>query len=354
MVLPALMGALRGLSLLGRGVMVGSRFLIRGMGSAARWAVKGIRGFVSNALKGAKKLGPKVAKGLSTAVRKIVSGTRSTVKKLASRKSPRKALPKGAQQKAVREFERFFAEHPQRVTAIQNYTLRKVAEHVQQDVKSRLPAQYKELSDALTVEMLPGKNPVYVVRVAAKSRKLKTRESKESILYVRPKKRTLRRVSKAIKVLEEFGPWTSDTLPFMPGPKEAIIVRQDASKKTVKKVRDDLASKESVWRARLTEAGKAVGAKLKPKEIKVITDVHHQSVSLEFGLGVRSVPHWRPAVSWVHRSGPSEILSHEAVSRAMFDPKFTEWKKWKPASKIASPRAVKNLMAFQKKMGIGS
>lgn len=356
MVLPILMGALRGASLLGRGVMMGSRFLVRGLGSAARWAVKGIRSFVTKAIKGGKSLLPKMAKGLNSSVRKVVSNTSGSLKRLMSssrRTSPKKALPKGASAKAVREFEKFFAEHPSRVEAVKNYTLRQMSEHVMKDVQSRIPSQYKELSNSLRVEALPGKNPVYTVRVVAKKRSLKRNEGTSSVLYVSPKKRILRRTSAAIKVLEDFGPWTSDTLPFMPSSKEATVVRRQESKGSVKKLKKEINAKKNEWTARLAEAGVKVEKKLQPKEIKVVSDLSHQSVSLEFGLGVRSSPHWRPAILWAKNAGPAEILSSDPIGSALFDPKFKGWKKWRQVSNVTTTKVVKGLVPFQKKMGIG-
>lgn len=334
MVLPILIGAIRGVALLGRGLAVGGRLAVRGIGQAAKWSARGLS---SATRKGGKAISrvrlPKVKNFLPKA------------KKFVMKRSSRKPLPKSTQQKALKEFETFFNEHSKRTEAIRIYATRKITERVYEEIVARL-AQEKDLAKGF--EVVSGPKGVHAIRIVSRAKKMREREA--VVLYVKARRR-MQKTDPEIQVLEKYSPWTRTTLPFVPDPKKATVFKRVATRKEMKKVRLAREKDAGKWTMELRRLG-IVAKKLQAKEVKAVADLAARSVQLEFGLGRKSIPHWRPAIAWVTRGGAEQVFGSELVQRAMFDPKYTGWKNWKPVSKKVSTRALREMSQFQQKLGI--
>jgi hypothetical protein len=334
----------RGLAILGRGLYTGVRMATKLVGRTAssglRLAARGGRALKQNIGRSVKK--PRFKKPKSP--RRPVRGRRGSRRPVRSKKD----------QLQIDQVIKFFKQHEDRVQAVKHRVLRKTAEHVRDDLLSRLPQEEKELRDSLQLGMLPGPNPLYVVRAVPKRKRVDRKEGETVLLYVQKTPAFLKPTPATVKVLIKYSPWTVDTLPFMPSKRDATIVKRRVDRKEVKKVRKMRARDKFKWKASLEQSGLRSQTKLKPSDIQALSDLGHQSVQMEFGLGTRSAPHWRPAVLWAFRGGTMGLLQAEEVRRALTDPRFDKWKGWKPVSRRVSRQDVQDLVAFQQKLGIGS
>lgn len=338
MVLPAIaMGLMRGAAVLGRGLVVASRGAVRLFGRGAS-AVGGAfrRGFKAITKPRMKKPRTRRPKGKKPVKRKPVK---------------RPILPK-KEQVTIEMIHKFFKDHPKRVEAVKHRILKEITTHVMDDVKARLPRDQTELRDSLQLGVLPGRDPIYAVRSVAKRQKLNKREGGTTLLYVQRSSSFLRNPAGGVQVLIRHNPWTLDTLPYMPKRKDAVIVKRRADKKEVKKVRKMRMRDKVKWKASLDNAGIRQTAQLKPSQIEALSDLGHQSIQMEFGLGSQSAPHWRPAVLWAFRGGAMEVFGHPDIMRAMVDPKFTKWKSWKAPARHFTQKQIEELVPFQQKLGI--
>lgn len=342
MILPAIAGAaLRGIFFLGRSVFTAGRLLVRAFGSAAKWAVKGL------------KAGVRVTRGAIKALRipRITKFLKAALKQKAKRlpSSVRKPLP-GVQEKTLKEFESFIKEHPVRMQAIKRRALKQIAEHVRDDVRKRV-SQEKEL--ASSIEVASGAHGVHVVRIHDKAKQLTVKESRRAVLYVEPTRGSvLKRVPQEIKILQKYGPWTKDNLPYVPRKKDARVIKRLVTPGEFRKVNETRKKDEHMWRAELQRIGVRVRTVVAAKEITTVSDLSQRSMNLEFGIGDKSIPHWRPAMAWVSRGGAKQVFDSLEIKRAMLSPSYKGWKQWKASPKKVSDQGIQELAAFQKKIGL--
>jgi hypothetical protein len=350
-ILPAiLLPAIRGAMFLSRTLVMGSRLAVRGLGSAARWVGGGVRKLVSSTLKAAGRAGKSVGRSLANSIKKQLQTSKPRLPK--SRTKVPKLPPEQA--KALKEFEKFFKEVPARSTAIQHYILKNVTKQFQVDTKSAIKKK-REIASSIQSGVLVDRNPVYAVYIKPKAKKLSKTTAKNSLIYVKPRKdRVLAVTPRKIKVLETYGPWTAGSLPFIPDPKLATLIRRQAKPKVIREVQKARAKDAPKWKAELRKAGMRdadLPKQIDMKDIEVTTDVGQLSVNFEFGIGGDSIPHWRPAIQKSKLAFSSTALKDEAVKRAATDPKFKDWKRWKPISEKVTVKQVRELERFQKKMG---
>jgi len=260
--------------------------------------------------------------------------------------------------KNMAKVEKLMKSWPKRADAVLGYVAYLAADAALDQVKRKIPnsAEWKKYRNSLTLARVSGL-PAYCVYAAVKSGKGKKVDPKEEILFIKPTRRS-KRIPKRVKILQEFSPWTWETLPFMPSKRNAVIVTRRVRKKESDKIGEDRNADERSWRGKLLKAGiratKADRKKIKiPRKAKVITDVAFEALRLEFGLGgMKPKAHWRPAIMRLKSLMLKRIMSNKKVKAAMMDPSFTGWKGWPPRVKgtISASRA-KSFVAFQKKVG---
>ena len=251
---------------------------------------------------------------------------------------------------------------PARARALMRMTAYMAARGVYRGVKAKIPAQHGELRKAIRLSRivgLPDSAQGYAVHAIAKGRSIPTSDEPTTVMYVSAKTNLMTKVPRSVRILEEHGPWTVDTLPYQPDLKFATVVSRKANPRTVAKVRRMRHRDRAVWRRKMNDAGLREirkGARLQAnRRMKSVPDVAFESVRLEFGLGgAASHPHWRPAILKLAVRGLTGMIARNPqFSKAMNDPSYSGWMSWPPpVSTRVTTMQVLTYVPFQRKLGI--
>lgn len=171
-----------------------------------------------------------------------------------------------------------------------------------------------------------------------------------TLFYVRPTRRRRARGSKAVAVLVKYGPWTAETLPFLPTRRQASVIFRKVSAREVRavtKAREDDAPR---WRRALARAG----LRTKPASIPwasvssgLIPDVAFEALAVEFGPH-HPRPHWRPALRDAVR-GVGALHRERELVKLLTDPEYTGWKRATPRLRRVRSMELRKYVAFQRR-----
>lgn len=195
----------------------------------------------------------------------------------------------------------------------------------------------------------------YAVYARPKAVKAKDVDPEASLICVKPRS-YLGKVSPAIKVLDRFGPWAVNTLPFAPPTSEANITYLHVNKGAVDKARRRNIRDRKLWRTELVRAGvrdlnvRAATDRL----VNVMPDVTYAAYKLEFGIGIKAEPHWRPAIRQTANYIPNKLARSSKVSKLFLDLSFTGWRKWEKiqTDDTLGSADLESFRPFQKRLGV--
>lgn len=238
------------------------------------------------------------------------------------------------------------------------------AEFVLREIRSRLPRTeemraYKQALEAAQVLGVPDNEPVTAVRLNQFHRRIRKIRPDRNVLYVKPREHSIKKTKPEVLVLERFSPWTFDTIPFVPEKADATLISRKVSVIEVRMIAKKRKTDKVKWRRELASTGWKPSREkedVKPKrKSKAIPDIVFQVLRMEFGLGdERSVPHWRPSIRLLTRSGIRRIIRQvRGLNRLFTDPSFRQWEKWPPrtANRVRLQEA-RGYAAFQRKLGV--
>jgi len=264
----------------------------------------------------------------------------------------------------TKEFDKACAlvqEWERRARAVRRQFLYYAARDLYNDVLSFMPADRKTLRQSMVLESvrgLPDSEDAYVIRSVSRGRKVTEDNADTSAIYISAKTNLMERVPEATLILQEFSPWTLDTIPYTPDSKTAESISRRVSPREITRIRKLRKRDRPVWRRRMKKEGiREMGTNFEPRPRGMITvpDTAFESLRLEFGIGGSpSKPHWRKAIlKLVLRGAPGMISKKPEFVRAMMDPKFHAWEMWpKHTSGYVSTAVAKRYVPFQKRLGI--
>lgn len=154
-----------------------------------------------------------------------------------------------------------------------------------------------------------------------------------------------------IKVLEKFGPFTVETMPYVPSPREAQVVAERATPDRVARVRERNYAEANVVTSQLLQLGVEYDPRLAVyKKLKVIEDLEAMALGMEFGLVDGGKPHWRPAIRFANRRGVTILKTDRDLIKAMTSANFRRFSRMKHFRVKIKPSEVKALRRFQNKI----
>lgn len=230
-----------------------------------------------------------------------------------------------------------------RVPALQGFVTERVATAVREDILQRvngtdLEAVYrKSLTVARVVGVSVTKGVAYTLRVNPRAERITPVMAKKTILFVVPRASVLVPPLPEVLILKHHGPWTPETLPFMPADRNARVFYRTVTAKEADAV--TAKQKEPTQRRKiqtlLDQAGyrpPSSALKLKtPPAIKAIPDAAYAGVRAEFGYGGgERIAHWAPSLRDLKQGGLKQLLKSKTLKKAVERPRFDEWKKWPP------------------------
>lgn len=248
---------------------------------------------------------------------------------------------------------------PRRTRALRKRLAYEAAMKTKAGLLERLPngpdqAVYRNSLDVVEVSV-GGNDYAYAVRSNPGAVGTSKVDAPNTLLYVRSRPR-LTRPDPAVQVLEQYNPWTMDTLPFTPDGTKAIVTSKKVAGNTVTKIRKARRKDEYKWRPALLSVGKAVTSSRtsRIKTPKAVPDIGYAAFRLEFGLGEKPAPHWRPTLQDLKTSGIKRMARNPKIKMLFTNASFTGWKRWEKihtASKIR-PGEARKFVPFQRKLGI--
>jgi hypothetical protein len=222
--------------------------------------------------------------------------------------------------------------------------------------------QYAPIRDNLKISeiALGKKGAAFAVHANIRAKKVRKIDTAKTVIYVRAKKQ-LSRPDDDIKLLEDMGPWTPDTIPFWPGKKRAIVIQRQVSKREADKVAKLQEKQKQKVRAELDRLGHRSIDKRKQKlgkprrSGKAIPDIAMTAVTLEFGgAGQRAVPAWRTTLSDIMSSGiKTAPRRFRELADAISNPDSKEWRTWPRISAKIKAGKANEFVGFQKRLGYG-
>jgi hypothetical protein len=182
-------------------------------------------------------------------------------------------------------------------------------------------------------------------------------DGQSTLLYIRPLKTRLRRSDPAVLILEQYNPWTLDSLPFLPKTELAQIISRKVPKSVVRMVTKERYRDKTKWRVALQKTGyKEPHKSRKPlkKYPKAYPDVLFEVLRMEFGVGGKPVPAWKPAARWTVKSGFSTTFrKNPKLLKAITDPEFFGWQHWPLKTRRKMPVALtKQSKDFARRLGV--
>lgn len=241
---------------------------------------------------------------------------------------------------------------PTRARVFMQALSQKLAQKVYTDLVTRLPNEAGELKKAARVAEVKGEPFAFAVYLHSQ-RQTVLESDKDRVILSVAKKRGAFRVPETISILEDFSPWTLDTIPVSPDPRFATVTQRRVSARVVEQVRKDRKRDRKQWRpafAAVVSAGKLA----KREQIEAVSDLLLQSVLYEFGLGGKTHPHWRPAI--LNNIRPEAVASlannDQTLRKVLSDPGYEGYKAWPRLPNQIAPNVVDTFHQFQKKLGI--
>ena len=233
-----------------------------------------------------------------------------------------------------------------------------VADKARDHIRKRIPntpewRRYKKHLEVVNVKGTREGEAAHALRVPNKKASLTQKDTKKTVVYVRPKKGNVR-VSEKILILAQFSPWTMDTLPFRPPAGQATLVSRKVSAGEVKAVSRLRSADRPKWQLALAKAGhkkkKELEIKQAPTKTRVLPDIAYQALREEF----QGKSHWRPGIIKVRKEIPTMIKKDPKYARALMDPNFKEWLDWpkKTKHRIGQKEAMK-FNGFVDRLGFG-
>jgi len=247
-----------------------------------------------------------------------------------------------------------------RAVAVRKQFLYRATNKAYNDLLNALPASRRELRRSLRVQGirgLPDNVDGYVICATPRGRTIAKAEEENTVIYVAVKAHLMEAAPEETIILQEFGPWTLDTIPYAPDERTANVISRRVSPREVIRVRKLRRGDRPELRKRMRKAGvRGVGAGFtaKPREVAAIPDAAFESLRLEFGLGGEPAkPHWGKAIlKLALRGGTGMIARKREFTRAMTDLNYQAWKMWpKPVSGYTTIAQAKQYVPFQKRLG---
>lgn len=254
-----------------------------------------------------------------------------------------------------------------RLPALMGYVTERAAQEVREGILERvngtdLEGVYrKSLSVARVAGVNPNKGVAYTLRVNPRAERITPVMAKKTILFVVPRASVLVPPLPEVLILKNHGPWTPETLPFLPADRNARVFYRTVTAKEADEV--TAKQKDPAQRLKIKTLLDQVGfrpprADLKlqtpPPAVRAIPDAAYAGFRTEFGYGGgERVAHWAPSLRDLKRGGLKRLLKSKTLKKAVERARFDEWKKWPPRTvDKVSQQDTMRYKAFQTKVRI--
>lgn len=125
------------------------------------------------------------------------------------------------------------------------------------------------------------------------------------------------------EILQAFGPWTVETIPFVPKSRTGLVVAKEAEEEKVAEVREANLARGDTVRAKMLE----LEVPFDPRDVvyqtlNVVPDFASLAKSWEFGSRKGGVPVWRPSLRWLRTTGVKQLQKDKKLLRVWTEANF--------------------------------
>jgi hypothetical protein len=189
------------------------------------------------------------------------------------------------------------------------------------------------------------------VMVHAVKRKASDNDVNTTIVKVLANKKSLPQSPPSVFFLVRYGPWTIDTLPFIPKDVDATILFVKAPTEQVSKIKDKNEKQSSFIRDSLLKLNIKLTS---PEESRTQLDGYDSLdfwvLKKEFGIDARKQSVWKPAIDYMYKEGYKKIIALEpSIFKLLFDPNFKDYKKPESGYKIVDDQYIEDTHHFQER-----
>lgn len=170
---------------------------------------------------------------------------------------------------------------------------------------------------------------IHIAAVAMRSKIKKGAELKRMsgniVIKFKPFTRNLDKVSRDTFIFVRYGPWTIDTVPFVPNNQEGALLYVSVEADEYERVKNKNDNDRSKIENEMKAIGKTLGnTKRVVDGIVAINDLEYYALRREFGHIVGEKPVWKPALNKIRKWGAKYIIStNKQLWRALFDPSYS-------------------------------
>jgi hypothetical protein len=258
-------------------------------------------------------------------------------------------------------------EYKDRFQSVMSTSCYEGAKFVQSYVLARIPrseeyAGYRKALRIAKVTGLPAETPAWCAYIDIRLAGGRAVDPKRTSITVVAKKRRAdsekqpRRTP--VSVLEKFGPWTYETIPYLPSKAEADVTFQRVTKVEADRIAKQNKRTRSLWTRALARAGRTnpdTPAKVKTSDANdsKMTDMERKAIDLEFGLGGGApVPAWKIAAATFQRTQLGTIAQRDRVVQgALVEAEVERWRNYPPAREGTVPLStVDKFLPFSEKI----
>jgi len=191
----------------------------------------------------------------------------------------------------------------------------------------------------------------FAVAVRAVNLHEQMKDSDHSILKVVSRFPDMKGFDPVRDILQVYGPWTVDTIPFVPSDRAAIVTIEAAKFPAVQKVK--VKNKESMAKVQKIMADHDIAFDSRifvMRKLKVVEDFEKWINELEFGISGARRPHWGPAIKKTQVAGLRKLMRDKNLMAVLTDPMFKQYRVKHHLKQKMNDQEVKDLEKFRKRL----
>ena len=255
----------------------------------------------------------------------------------------------------------FLGDLEKRATAFKRQLAWSLTQDLFELVTDKIPGnrKYKTLKDSIKVgECKDAKGSIFAVYIDNKAKGIKKIDTAHTVIYIRPRRRS-DKPRKDVQLLADNGPWTTDTIPFWPTKKDAVIIQRKVGKRIVDKVNKMQAQNKSKISRQLTLLGQkdtnaAISKRSKDlKNVKAIPDVAYEMLTMEFGGGDQhALAIWRTSLMELYPGRAKTVYArYKQLKQTLTDSRYKNYDNWPTVDVKVKAAQLESFVKFQKMLG---
>ena len=153
------------------------------------------------------------------------------------------------------------------------------------------------------------------------------------------------------EILESMGPWTVETIPFLPSPRSGQVVLKESSEEEVEAVKTANFKNAEKIRSAMVKHGIIFDPRhVVYQKLRVIEDIEMNALRIEFGLAKNSRPHWRPSLRWLRVQGMKRLETDKELTKVWVDPTFIKYRLFRHFRVKLNQADIKRIQKFQERV----